>query len=75
MFSFILLMKNIHFLTYHGKINDINKSVVNYIVKLDEIFTVTMEKASKHMCDNKRRNSPHNGIFIASSNIAMNLKN
>lgn len=33
-----------------------------------------MEKASKHKCDNKIRNSPHSGIFIASSNIAMNLK-
>jgi hypothetical protein len=75
MFSFILLINNIHCLTYHCKIIDINKSVVNDIVKLDEIFTVTMENAPKHMCNNKIRNSPHNGILIASSKAAMNLKN
>jgi hypothetical protein len=75
MFSLILLIKNIHCLTYHCKINDINKSVVNYIAKLDEIFTMAMQNASKHMCDSKIRNNPHNGILIASSNVAMNLKN
>jgi hypothetical protein len=75
MFSFILLVKNIRCLTYHYKVNDITKSVDNYILKLDEVFTVTTTKASKHMSDNNIRNSPHNGIFIASSNSAMNLKN
>jgi hypothetical protein len=34
-----------------------------------------MEEASKHMKNNKSRNIPHVGIFIMSSNIAMNLKN
>jgi len=75
MFSLILLIENAHCLTYHCKINDINKNVVNYIVKLDEIFTMTMQNTAKHMCDNKIRYSPHNGILIASSNVAMNLKN
>jgi hypothetical protein len=64
------------FFTYRWKINDMNNNDDKYtrIVQENEIFTVTMEKPSKHMNDNKARNSPHNGIFIVSSNAVMNLK-
>ena len=40
-----------------------------------EIFTVTKERASKHIANKKSRNSPHSGRFIVFSNTAMNLKN
>jgi hypothetical protein len=40
-----------------------------------EVFTVTKERASRHIANNKSRNSPQSGRFIVSSNTAINLKN
>lgn len=39
------------------------------------MFTVTIERASRHIADKKSRNSPHSGRFIVSSNIATYLEN
>jgi hypothetical protein len=64
----------IQFSKYCSKVYDLINSTTRqeFVYK---IFTVTKERASRHIANKKSRNNPHSGRFIASSNIAMNLKN
>jgi serine/threonine protein phosphatase PrpC len=41
---------------------------------LSDYFTVTVERAVKHISDNMNRNNPHSGTFIVSSSASMYLK-